>query len=53
MKALDQEFFEKETEACAGLLYRVAYTILRNDADCQDAVQEALLAGADYDQCQP
>lgn len=40
---MDQEFFEKETEACAGLLYRVAYTILRNDADCQDAVQEALL----------
>ena len=25
------------------MLYRVAYTILRNDADCQDAVQDALL----------
>ena len=42
-KALEQEFFEKEAAACAGMLYRVAYTILRNDADCQDAVQDALL----------
>ena len=42
-KALEQTVFETEAEACAGLMYRVAYTILRNDADCQDAVQEALL----------
>ena len=35
--------FAKEAEACAGLMYRVAYTILHNDADCQDAVQDALL----------
>lgn len=40
---MEQEFFEKEAAACAGLLYRVAYTVLRNDADCQDAVQDALL----------
>ena len=40
---MEQEFFEKEATACAGMLYRVAYTILRNDADCQDAVQDALL----------
>ena len=40
---MEQEFFEKEAAACAGMLYRVAYTILRNDADCQDAVQDALL----------
>ena len=40
---MEQTVFETEAEACAGLMYRVAYTILRNDADCQDAVQEALL----------
>ncbi|MBR3106923.1 MAG: RNA polymerase sigma factor [Clostridia bacterium] len=40
---MEQEFFEKEAAACVGMLYRVAYTILRNDADCQDAVQDALL----------
>lgn len=40
---MDGDFFGRETEACKGLLYRVAYTILRNDADCQDAVQDALL----------
>lgn len=42
-KALEEEFFVAEAQACSGLLYRVAYTILRNDADCQDAVQDALL----------
>lgn len=42
-KALDGDTFAREAEACKGLLYRVAYTILRNDADCQDAVQDALL----------
>ena len=42
-KALEQEFFEIEAAACTGMLYRVAYTVLRNDADCQDAVQDALL----------
>ena len=40
---MDREFFTEQAEASTGLLYRVAYTILRNDADCQDAVQEALL----------
>ncbi len=40
---MEQTFFENQAAACAGLMYRVAYTILRNDADCQDAVQEALL----------
>lgn len=40
---MEPTFFEKEAGACAELMYRVAYTILRNDADCQDAVQEALL----------
>ena len=42
-QAVDKDTFAAGAEACTGLLYRVAYTILRNDADCQDAVQEALL----------
>ena len=42
-KALDRDFFAKEAGASTGLMYRVAYTILQNDADCQDAVQDALL----------
>lgn len=28
---------------CERRLYRIAYTMLRNNADCEDAVQEALL----------
>ena len=40
---MDRECFAKEVEACTGLMYRVAYTILQNDDDCQDAVQDALL----------
>ncbi len=37
-----QEFTERVVEA-EDMLYRVAYGILRCDADCQDAVQEAIL----------
>ena len=40
---MNQDFFAREAQACKGLMYRVAYTILQNDADCQDAVQDALL----------
>ena len=40
---MDKERFMAETEKSMGLMYRVAYSILKNDADCQDAVQEALL----------
>ena len=40
---MDRDFFAKEGGASIGLMYRVAYTILQNDADCQDAVQDALL----------
>ena len=40
---MDRDFFAKEAGASIGLMYRVAYTILQNDADCQDAVQDALL----------
>lgn len=35
--------FTKRVRACERRLYRVAYTMLRNEADCEDAVQEALL----------
>ena len=40
---MDQDFFAAEAEACTGLMYRVAFSMLHNDADCQDAVQDALL----------
>ena len=40
---MDPDFFAREAEASKGLLYRVAYTILQNDADCLDAIQDALL----------
>ena len=35
--------FAARVEACERRLYRVARTMLRSDADCEDAVQEALL----------
>ncbi len=37
------EVFLSEVEACERMLYRICRTILRDDADCCDAVQEALL----------
>lgn len=40
---MDTDEFAREAEACTELMYRVAHTILRSDADCQDAAQEALL----------
>ena len=42
-QTVDKDTFAAEAEAAAGLLYRVACTLLRNDTDCQDAVQEALM----------
>jgi len=39
---VDKEFFVREIEAYSGLLYRVAYTILRDDA-CSDALQDTAL----------
>jgi RNA polymerase sigma-70 factor (ECF subfamily) len=36
--------FTKLIEANQGMLYRVCRTILRDEADCADAVQEAILA---------
>jgi len=40
---MDKEFFVREIEAHSGMLYRVAYAILRNDDACKDALQETAL----------
>lgn len=40
---MDKDFFARELEAHSGMLYRVAYTILRNDDACKDALQDAAL----------
>lgn len=40
---MDKDFFVQEMEARAGMMYRVAFTILRNNDDCRDALQEAAL----------
>lgn len=40
---MDRDFFIAEIEACSGMMYRVAWSILRNNADCEDALQEAAL----------
>ena len=39
----DAESFARRVEGMQGALYRVAYGLLLNRADCADAVQEALL----------
>ena len=40
---MDQDFFVQEIEARGEMMYRVAFTILRNRDDCRDALQEAAL----------
>ena len=40
---MDKAFFIQEIEAHSGMLYRVAYTILRNDDACKDALQDTAL----------
>ena len=40
---MDKETFVREMEAYGGMLYRVAYTILRNNDACRDALQETAL----------
>lgn len=40
---MDKDFFVKEIEAHSGMLYRVAYTILRSDDACKDALQDTAL----------
>ena len=40
---MDKDFFVQEIDAHLGVLYRVAFTLLRNDEDCKDAISEATL----------
>lgn len=40
---MEKDFFVKEIEARSTMMYRVAFTILRNSDDCRDALQEAAL----------
>ena len=40
---MDKDFFVREIEAHSGMMYRVAYTILRNDDACKDALQDTAL----------
>jgi RNA polymerase sigma-70 factor (ECF subfamily) len=40
---MDKAAFAARAMACERKLYRVARTLLRADADCEDAVQEALI----------
>ena len=40
---LERKFFIAEIETCSDMMYRVAWSILRNEADVQDALQDAVL----------
>ena len=40
---MDRAFFIAELETCSDMMYRVAWSILRNEADVQDALQDAVL----------
>ena len=40
---MDKDFFVRQIDAHGGMLYRVAWSILRNDDDCKDALQETAL----------
>lgn len=40
---MDKDFFLKELEKQSGMLYRVAFTILRSDDACEDALQDTAL----------
>lgn len=40
---MTKDFFVQEIEAYSGLLYRIAFTILRNDDACKDALQDTAL----------
>ena len=40
---MTKEFFVQEIEAHSELMYRVAFTILRNNEACKDALQDAVL----------
>lgn len=40
---MDKDFFLQELEAQSAMLYRVAYTLLRDDHACEDALQDTAL----------
>lgn len=40
---MEKDFFVQEIEARSAMMYRVAFTLLRNTDDCKDALQEAAL----------
>ena len=40
---MERKFFIAEIETCSDMMYRVAWSILRNDVDVQDALQDAVL----------
>lgn len=40
---MERKLFIAEIETCSDMMYRVAWSILRNDADVQDALQDAAL----------
>ena len=42
---MDKEAFAEVVLASTDSLYRISKTILKNDADCEDAVQEAIATG--------
>ena len=42
---MDEQSYLRQAEACGRTLYRVARSILWNDADCADAVQQAVFQG--------
>ena len=43
MNTVDRGFFIAQVEAGSDMMYRVAWSILQNDADVQDALQDAVL----------
>lgn len=44
--AVDARTFQTEALKIEKLLYHISYAMLRNESDCEDAVQEALLRAA-------
>lgn len=40
---MDKHEFSERVRKCQGKLWRISYLILRNEYDCDDAVQEALI----------
>ena len=42
---MDEHEYQRQITACLPRLYRTAQAVLQNDADCADAVQEAIFQG--------